>query len=140
MALYHIHSTTSLVATEPIKASSFDDAMEQAADYMSDGDWNADEMGTQRIRYTVYEIPDGMQAELGDDKWLDMDRLGREAEERDGTHIQQPTEPECPHGDHEFVADVEHEGGLKENPGVFGHGGSVVCETPLQTLRTAKNR
>ncbi len=126
MPLYHCDDGSSCSST--FEADSWDEAMDTAADYMSEGEYNADEYGTQRIDYTVYQLPADMKAETGTDHHIGLDVLAG-CEEQTATHVQQPTEPDCPHGSHEFVADVEHEGGLKENPGVFGHGGSVVCES-----------
>ncbi len=108
------------------EADSWDEAMDTAADYMSEGEYGADENGTQRIEYTVYQLPASVKAKLGDNVQIDGDMLSC-CESREATHVERPTEPECPHGDHDFVSDIEHEGGIKENPGTFGHGGAVVC-------------
>jgi len=40
----------------------------------------------------------------------------------------QPTEPECCDGDHEWESPIGVVGGIKENPGVWGHGGGVVIQ------------
>ena len=124
---YHVTIDDESGCTSTFFAESFDDAMEDAADYMSEGDWNADECGTQRIGYTVFRLPEGHGAELGDYHQLDYDFLQHECESRGAVHTQQPTEPECTEGGHDFIATVETEGGLVENPGIFSSGGSVVA-------------
>ena len=107
------------------EADSWKDAMDTAADYMSEGEY-VDENGTQRIEYTVYQLPASVKTKLGDNVRIDGDMLSC-CESRDSTHVVRPTEPECPHGDHDFVSNIEHESGVKENPGTFGHGGAIVC-------------
>ena len=37
-----------------------------------------------------------------------------------------PTEPECCGGSHDWASPLSVVGGIKENPGVYGHGGGVI--------------
>jgi hypothetical protein len=39
-----------------------------------------------------------------------------------------PTEPDCTDGEHEWESPIEIVGGIKENPGVWGHGGGVTIQ------------
>lgn len=60
-----------------------------------------------------------------------------------GTRALNPKDPRCEktdNGEHEWVATLEREGGIAENPGVWGHGGGVIindhckhCDLERQT-------
>jgi hypothetical protein len=88
-----------------------DSAQEAAQEYVDGGDWGEDDE-TFWIDVFVQEV----------------DEDGEEVGDRESVTIQvDPPEPKC-------VEDQEHEwkspysvlGGLKENPGVQGHGGGVI--------------
>lgn len=93
-----------------ITATSLSDAREQAADWARGGDWNLDE-GDETIWVKVY-ITD----KDGDD--IDSVRVAID-----------PIAPKCSDGgrdSHNWQSPVEIVGGIKENPGVCGHGGGVT--------------
>ena len=126
---YHVTIDDESGCVSTLEAASWDEAMKSAASYMDEGDWNADECGTQQIGYTVYRLPAGSDAELGDNNWIDRDVLYElDCPSKTAVHVQQPTEPDCTETEHDFIATKQDDGGLEANPGVFGHGGSVVIK------------
>jgi hypothetical protein len=56
--------------------------------------------------------------------WYAIDEDGEVAAER--TIQIDPPEPECSGGKHDWQSPIEIVGGIKENPGVQGHGGGVI--------------
>ena len=40
----------------------------------------------------------------------------------------EPDEPDCTEGEHDWQSPIEIVGGIKENPGCWGHGGGVIIE------------
>ena len=65
----------------------------------------------------------------GGTMWIDVRVHCRETgEETSDTVTCEPDEPECPdHAAHDWQNPYEILGGLKDNPGVWGHGGGVIC-------------
>ena len=90
-------------------------AEEAAEEYVSGGDWG-EENETKWIDVRTWQ--DGL------DEDGDTVRVGAEKH----TITIEATEPECLDGD-EHVWNTPHSilGGLKENPGCWGHGGGVIC-------------
>lgn len=100
-----------------VEADDWREARNEARDWARGGDWNF-QPGDESIWVKVAITP------LDDDG----EELEDDAEE---ISVQvDPPEPECPSGDdHRWESPYELLGGLKENPGVQGHGGGVViCE------------
>lgn len=62
--------------------------------------------------------------------WIDWEiRCSLTDEEESGTVECEPDEPECEPGhSHEWKSPHSVLGGLKENPGVWGKGGGVICK------------
>jgi len=66
--------------------------------------------------------------------WVDVEIMIDDPENPDGWWVLEclpiridPPEPECPEGaEHDWQNPVEIVGGIKENPGVWGHGGGVT--------------
>jgi len=96
-------------------------AAEAAQDYVDDGDWAEERPSTIWIsvwtwRRAVVTCHDGEEVEL---------RLDREQHEIE----LEPDEPECSHDDdhdHDWRTPHEVVGGIRENPGCWGHGGGVI--------------
>lgn len=68
-------------------------------------------------------------AEDGRTYWVDVHILDFESEECVETVTVEidPEEPECEgDDDHDWQSPIELVGGIRENPGVFGHGGGVI--------------
>lgn len=103
-------------AWETIQADSLDDAKKQLHDWARDSDWNMDEWDatTIQVDYALYA-----------GKWEPGDDAEPAYEYR---HTFHPDEPACidTNTEHDWTSSVKTEGGLKENPGVFGHGGGVI--------------
>lgn len=84
-------------------------AEEAAQEYVDGGDWNeSDSTSWIDVRTRPVADPD---AEW---EWT--------------TITLHPDEPECNHDDdgHDWQSPIDLVGGIKENPGVWGHGGGVV--------------
>ena len=122
---YHIRILDGSGCTTTFHADTIESARSQAEAYMNEGNWNADEMGTQHIEYELYVLPADRQYENGDDHHIDADILF-ECECELLTHTEHPHAPACTEDSHEYEATAEREGGLAENPGVFGVGGDTV--------------
>lgn len=89
-------------------------AEEAAQEYVDGGDWGEIE---ETCWITVYVWRDGI------DEDGDVVKVDR------GSHkiTLQPEEPECSEGEgHDWQSPYEAVGGIKENPGVWGHGGGVI--------------
>jgi hypothetical protein len=102
-------------AAHTIEANSHTDAVMQAKDWLLDGDYDTSE-GTVWVHgYLIdldREVPEGYEER-------------RQHAERIDVSID-PPEPECTENEHDWQAPVEIIGGMRENPGVWGHGGGVV--------------
>lgn len=92
---------------ETIDACDLDEARERAEEWAREGGWDL----------------------TGGTIWVDVaiiDPATRERVERVTVQIDQP-EPRCERGhEHDWQSPHEIVGGLKENPGVWGHGGGVI--------------
>lgn len=86
-----------------------------AQEYVDGGDWGTiDETTWIDVGVTELDGPGGEPA-------YNHERI---------TITLQPEEPECSNGEiHEWESPYEVLGGLKENPGVQGNGGGVICTT-----------
>lgn len=96
-------------------AADDDAALEYGEEWLRSGDWDRSE--TLFLEAEVVQLQDDGKFE---------ETLG---------HVRvtlPPDEPKCSAGSHAWCAPYELLGGLKENPGVFGHGGGVrikeVCK------------
>jgi hypothetical protein len=99
---------------ERFEAASLDAAIEQLRDWMSGAEFDASG-GTVWYDAELYEI--GEDAD-GDEttEWVHRETMAFE-----------PAEPDCTHTDgHDWQSPYAVLGGLKENPGVSGHGGGVI--------------
>lgn len=95
-----------------------DTAEEAAQEYVDTGDWgdvtNTDWVAVYAWRTAIVLCDDGETVDL---------ILGRD---RHTVEIE-PEEPDCVDGhDHDWQSPHEVLGGLRENPGVWGHGGGVI--------------
>lgn len=84
--------------------------------YVDDGDW--DDSHTKTTWIQVFIRPAGIEDERSESHWVRLD----------------PPTPFCEDGSrhHEWECPHEIVGGLKENPGVFGHGGGVKIKSVCQ--------
>jgi hypothetical protein len=100
---------------EIVACDSMDEAIEQAEEWMRSGSWGMDAEGASSIevRYYIREV-DERGARIPD------------GDERCGTVHIDPDEPDCDDGEHDWQSPHEIVGGIKENPGVWGHGGGVT--------------
>ena len=94
-----------------IDAETLEDAIEQARRWAAEGDWDTTN-GTIWVNAYLIEI---------------------DADGDEDTHCIKatidPEEPECLDGqEHDWQAPHEIVGGIKENPGVWGHGGGVTIQ------------
>jgi len=96
-----------------------DSGREAAEEYVSDGDWGDPEAGTSWVGVSVWR-----QGQVADDDGaLEEVRVDYESH----TITIEPEEPSCRAGhDHEWCSPYEVLGGLRENPGCWGHGGGVI--------------
>jgi hypothetical protein len=86
-------------------ATSAEDALETARDNVDRGNYN-DAEGTL---------------------WIDVRVHCRETDESESGTVQlDEDEPECSDLEHSWQSPIELVGGIKENPGVWGHGGGVI--------------
>lgn len=89
-------------------------AIDEALDVMGEASFDLSD-GTVYYRGSLYEI---VINEKGDEQAEHIDRL---------TYIFEPREPDCEDGHkHDWRAPYSVLGGIKENPGVWGHGGGVI--------------
>lgn len=96
----------------------FESGQEAAQDYVDTGEWNMDEE-SESCWITVWAWREGIDID-GDIVQVDRDSY---------TIRVDPDEPECSDGeDHDWQSPLEIVGGIKENPGVWGHGGGVVIQ------------
>ena len=101
-------------AREIIEAESMIAAKEQAEENWQNGDWD----GKCLVTVRVAEL-DEEEEETGEVEYIEVE-CGDD-----------PAEPECTDEDgHDWQADVEVVGGIKDNPGVWIKGGTtMVCKT-----------
>jgi hypothetical protein len=90
---------------------------EAAQEYVDGGDWG-DHESTNWVTVQTWRIG------------IDSDGEKIRIDQEHHTITIHPDEPECSHSDgHDFQARFSIVGGIKENPGVHGHGGGVIsCE------------
>ncbi len=89
-------------------AASMGDAIDLATDWAREGDYDA-------IESTI---------------WVCVRIVGEDGTESATTVTINPDEPECdPDDGHDWQNPIELVGGLRENPGVYGHGGGVIIAT-----------
>ena len=105
--------------SDTIEADALEDAIKEAEDWVQDGEYGQDEHSVS-VQYWVEELPPGDAP----DDW--------EGEEYSGTVEMHPDEPDCDPLDpdaegegHDWQRPIEIVGGIKENPGVWGHGGGI---------------
>lgn len=97
-----------------IKADSIEEAKQAARDWAREGDYFSGEVGESTIWVDV-----GIE-------WTDED--GDECEDEVRNISVDPDAPSCEAGkEHDWQSPYDLLGGLKENPGVWGHGGGVIC-------------
>lgn len=96
-------------ACQTIDADSLEDAIEQTEEWARDGDWDLSG-GTIWVHAYLIETEDG-----------------EETRHRVTCQVD-PEEPPCTEGKHDWQAPVEIVGGIKENPGIWGHGGGVTIQ------------
>lgn len=116
IGLLREHGETVYVADDGNAENEIDaeSAREAAEEYVAGGDWG-DASKTSWV--TVYVFT---RLKLGGIT-LDLD-------DRDSFEVEvEPDEPSCPEGEHDWVTPYAVLGGLRENPGVQGHGGGVIC-------------
>lgn len=98
-------------ASKTITADSLANAMTQAEDWARDGSWD---LANRTVWVHAYLI------EMDDDgKEIDSHRIKVQID---------PEEPDCTQSEHNWQAPVDIVGGIKENPGVWGHGGGVTIQ------------
>ena len=109
----------------PALAIEADSAAEAAQEYVDQGDYGPVTTTTRvnvRCTPTLCEVGiDGEPAYMtGDAEYV--------------TIVIQPVPPACTdgHDEHDWCAPYEVVGGLRENPGVWGHGGGVICREVCQ--------
>lgn len=62
--------------------------------------------------------------------WIDIQVCDMLTEETASTEMEiDPPEPECTEGEHDWRSPYSVLGGLRENPGVWGHGAGVIIKT-----------
>lgn len=98
-------------ADQSIEADSLEDAIRQAEEWLRDGNWDTDK-GTIWVHgYLIETDQDGEETVHDVDVTID------------------PPEPQCDHEDgHDWQSPLEIVGGIRENPGVWGHGGGVTIQ------------
>jgi hypothetical protein len=105
-------------AAQVISAVSHADAVAQAKDWMADGDYDMTD-GTVWVHGYLVDLELEVPAGYDDGEWR------RQQAERIDVSLD-PPEPECTETEHDWQAPLEIVGGIKESPGVWGHGGGVV--------------
>lgn len=98
-------------ASQTITADSLADAIEQAEDWARDGDWDA-EAGTVWVHAYLIELDE-------DGEEIDSHRIKVQID---------PDEPVCTESEHDWQAPLAIVGGIREAPGVWGHGGGVTIQ------------
>lgn len=93
--------------SERFAAKNDEAAKAYAEDWLREGDW--DRTRTLHLDAYVFRIEGKKEVEVG--------RVEVSLE---------PQEPRCTEDEHDWQAPIEIVGGIKENPGVWGHGGGVI--------------
>lgn len=93
---------------------------EAAQEYVDGGDWGEAATSTQWVDVWAWQTGIGLDEGGGEVVYV---RVGRESH----TIEIEPEEPDCIEGhDHQWCAPHRIVGGIKENPGVWVHGGGAV--------------
>ncbi len=92
------------------RAQSADEALD---DFFLHGSWGAGERPYKAKAYAFRYVWDHDAGEF------------HKEDVTPGCHFVEADEPQCSASEHAWASPVEVVGGLKENPGVFGHGGGV---------------
>lgn len=92
-------------------------ADEAAQEYVSGGDWGG-RSETSWVQVYTWRTAITLD-EDGDPVTLTLDK-------KDHTVEIEAEEPECVANEHDWQSPIEVVGGIKENPGVHGHGGGVI--------------
>lgn len=110
MTLYICREEVDPFVEEEIEASDMEEAKELCREWAKNADWN-DPNGTWHVEYTIRE------------KGTDADQYTTESIFVDFP----PPEPGCVSDDgHRWDSTHAVEGGMEQNPGVWGHGGGVI--------------
>ncbi len=97
-------------AAETIEADSLEEAIQATEDWARDGDWGHNDT-TIWVHAVLVETD------------ADGDTIHRIKVQID------PDEPRCEDGqEHDWQSPLDIVGGIKENPGVWGHGGGVTIQ------------
>lgn len=99
----------------PVEYDADTDPADAARQYVDDGDWGTIE-STTWVHVSTWRV--GIDAD------------GDETDVGEGRHTitLEPEEPDCLDGEgHIWKTPIEIVGGIKENPGVWGIGGGVIC-------------
>lgn len=116
LAIVQHHGTSVVMADDGnAEVEMVSDTLAAAArEYVEDGDWGDDRSETSWV--TIYAW---RRWTLGD---VEID------EERDSFDVEiEPEEPECDgEHEHDWCSPYAVVGGIRENPGVWGHGGGVI--------------
>ena len=100
-------------------------ANERARDWVREGEYGGEEAVQG---YTVYLVEKPTPEQLANNEPHGSSDDAYEVES--GTVVIPATVPDCIHADgHDFIATMDVEGGLAENPGVQGNGGGVTIDT-----------
>jgi len=95
-----------------IKACNLSDALEQAEGWARDGSYDNESTIWVTVRIDRLDVDVD-----GEECWSEVERI----------HVAiNPAEPECTETGHDWQSPIEIVGGIKENPGVIGHGGGVI--------------
>ncbi len=148
---YRIYDLTGSQVTHDIHADSLDEALESAREWMADGDWG-EITSTIWLDYGVSPViyhpaphdparllpgqmvdedgdiinPDGTVAAWHEDSGTINERAMSDAMTQRTLKLH-PAAPDCAEGhEHDWQSPYEIVGGIRDNPGVWGHGGGVI--------------
>jgi hypothetical protein len=96
-------------ASQTLAAVTLAEALEEAREWARDGSWDTSE-GTVWVSAYVIELEDG--EESGESHTVSV--------------TIEPDEPTCTESEHDWQSPLAIVGGIKENPGVWGHGGGII--------------
>ncbi len=116
-------------------------AIDQAKEDLRDSDeprvWTLTEEGYDYAEEEYDNLADALEAaknnvdranyDGGGTMWIHVEVRCDDTDESDSAKVTcEPDEPDCGGGEHDWFSPVSLVGGLKENPGVHGHGGGVI--------------
>jgi hypothetical protein len=102
--------------------------------YANDGNCEVAYEGMTASEAAQKYVDDGLWGEITSTTWVSVstyrkDEDGEIYDEKGHTIAIDPGEPDCVDGEeHDWRSPYSVVGGLKENPGVHGHGGGVICK------------